>query len=161
VVVNVGAAPSGTIYVFLAGGTAFTSVLLYANGTTPATLEYNRSLSQLKVTQPPTNFFSKTSIVSATNGVNGILSVDGTQQTLAINDTSVFNTGSAQEFLGQNITASGGGPNTLPFNYCEFILYDSAITLPLQQQQVEGYLAWKWGLVGNLPATHPFKNAPP
>ena len=27
-----------------------------------------------------------------------------------------------------------------------------------QRQQVEGYLAWKWGLQGNLPAGHPYKN---
>lgn len=25
----------------------------------------------------------------------------------------------------------------------------------------EGYLAWKWGLQGNLPSDHPYKNAPP
>jgi hypothetical protein len=31
----------------------------------------------------------------------------------------------------------------------------------IDQQRVEGYLAWKWGLVGNLPAGHPFKSAPP
>ena len=31
----------------------------------------------------------------------------------------------------------------------------------IDQQRVEGYLAWKWGLVGNLPAGHPFKGAPP
>jgi hypothetical protein len=30
-----------------------------------------------------------------------------------------------------------------------------------QRQQVEGYLAWKWGIQANLPANHPFKNAPP
>ena len=34
-------------------------------------------------------------------------------------------------------------------------------TTPAQQQQMEGYLAWKWGLVGSLPATHPFKLFPP
>jgi hypothetical protein len=27
-------------------------------------------------------------------------------------------------------------------------------------QNVEGYLAWKWGLVANLPSTHPYKNSP-
>ena len=42
----------------------------------------------------------------------------------------------------------------------EYILYTGAITT-LQIQQVEGYLAWKWGLQGNLPANHPYKNAPP
>lgn len=31
----------------------------------------------------------------------------------------------------------------------------------LQIQQNEGYLAWKWGLQGNLPANHPYKNSPP
>jgi hypothetical protein len=30
-----------------------------------------------------------------------------------------------------------------------------------QRQQVEGYLAWKWGLEANLPSTHPFKLFPP
>jgi hypothetical protein len=30
-----------------------------------------------------------------------------------------------------------------------------------QRQQIEGYLAWKWGLVGNLPSTHPYKLFPP
>jgi len=29
------------------------------------------------------------------------------------------------------------------------------------RQKVEGYLAWKWGLVASLPVTHPYKNAPP
>jgi hypothetical protein len=26
---------------------------------------------------------------------------------------------------------------------------------------VEGYLAWKWGLQGNLPPNHPYKLFPP
>ena len=29
------------------------------------------------------------------------------------------------------------------------------------RQKVEGYLAWKWGLVSNLPIDHPYKDAPP
>jgi len=29
------------------------------------------------------------------------------------------------------------------------------------RQKLEGYLAWKWGVVGNLPAIHPYKNYPP
>jgi hypothetical protein len=42
----------------------------------------------------------------------------------------------------------------------EVLFYNSALS-EINRQQVEGYLAWKWGLVGNLPASHPFKNAPP
>jgi len=45
-------------------------------------------------------------------------------------------------------------------NYCEFMLFNVVLTT-FQRQQVEGYLAWKWGLQANLPANHPFKNAPP
>ena len=29
------------------------------------------------------------------------------------------------------------------------------------QQKLEGYLAWKWGLTANLPSNHPYKLAPP
>jgi hypothetical protein len=43
-----------------------------------------------------------------------------------------------------------------PFLLGEFIEYNSALNTT-QRQQVEGYLAWKWGLVGNLPSTHPYK----
>lgn len=42
----------------------------------------------------------------------------------------------------------------------EAILYNSAVST-VQRQQVEGYLAWKWGLQGSLPANHPFKLWPP
>ena len=42
----------------------------------------------------------------------------------------------------------------------ELILYSGALTVSLQQQ-VEGYLAWKWGLQASLPATHPYKLFPP
>lgn len=42
----------------------------------------------------------------------------------------------------------------------EILVFDSSLT-QFQRQQVEGYLAWKWGLQGSLPASHPFRNAPP
>jgi hypothetical protein len=29
------------------------------------------------------------------------------------------------------------------------------------RQQVEGYLAWKWGFQSSLPANHPYKNQAP
>ena len=47
----------------------------------------------------------------------------------------------------------------------EFIAY---ATIPgtggtdlTQLEKAEGYLAWRWGLVGNLPSNHPYKNSPP
>jgi hypothetical protein len=41
------------------------------------------------------------------------------------------------------------------------IVYYNKVLSTLERQQVEGYLAWKWGLQGSLPADHPYKNAPP
>ena len=42
----------------------------------------------------------------------------------------------------------------------ELIAYNNALSDP-QRQQVEGYLAWKWGLQSSLPPTHPYLNVPP
>lgn len=42
----------------------------------------------------------------------------------------------------------------------EMIFYNSVLSTT-NRQRIEGYLAWKWGLVASLPANHPFKNAPP
>ena len=49
---------------------------------------------------------------------------------------------------------------TLTASVAEVIVYSTTPT-PTQRQQIEGYLAWKWGLVTNLPAGHPYKNYPP
>lgn len=37
----------------------------------------------------------------------------------------------------------------------EVLIYNSVLTLS-QRQQVEGYLAWKWGIQTNLPVAHPY-----
>lgn len=42
----------------------------------------------------------------------------------------------------------------------ELIIYNTAL-LPAQRQQVEGYLAWKWGIRTSLPASHPYYFAAP
>ena len=42
----------------------------------------------------------------------------------------------------------------------EMLFYNSALTQS-QYQQVEGYLAWKWGLNTSLPANHPYKSSAP
>ena len=47
---------------------------------------------------------------------------------------------------------TGGSYNSY---ICEFILYDSVLTTN-QRQQVEAYLAWKWGLQASLPSDNPY-----
>jgi hypothetical protein len=43
----------------------------------------------------------------------------------------------------------------------EVIAVSGAALGPGDEQKMEGYLAWKWGLEGNLPVSHPYKLAPP
>jgi hypothetical protein len=42
----------------------------------------------------------------------------------------------------------------------EVLIYSSALTTP-ERQQIEGYLATKWGLVSSLPTIHDFKRVLP
>jgi len=51
---------------------------------------------------------------------------------------------------------------TLPWagSLGEILVYHSILP-DSDRQKVEGYLSWKWGLEGNLPGSHPYKNAPP
>jgi hypothetical protein len=56
-----------------------------------------------------------------------------------------------------------GGNNSWPglnANVYEVLIYNAALTTS-QRQQVEGYLAWKWGLQNNLPSTHAYKKFRP
>ena len=48
----------------------------------------------------------------------------------------------------------------LTASVAEVIVYSTTPT-DQQRQTIEGYLAWKWGLVASLPAGHPYKNYPP
>ena len=43
---------------------------------------------------------------------------------------------------------------------CEIIFYTTSLSTQ-QRQQLEGYLAWKWGLQTSLPTSHPFRLFPP
>jgi hypothetical protein len=45
-------------------------------------------------------------------------------------------------------------------NIGEVLLYNRNLSSD-DRQTVEGYLAWKWGLQGNLPLTHPYKYVSP
>lgn len=58
----------------------------------------------------------------------------------------------------------GGNPGSeTPFmngHISEILVFNMAHT-PIQTQEVEGYLAWKWALQAKLPALHPYKTLAP
>jgi hypothetical protein len=83
--------------------------------------------------------------ISANGGARSVL----TGQTGALSTTGIR--------VGSDVSTA----STSAWNgwIAEFIM-TLALSFP-QVQAIEGYLAWKWGLVANLPAAHPFKNRPP
>lgn len=56
------------------------------------------------------------------------------------------------------IGAYNGQPTTGPLNgtICEIVWYNSNVPTA-DRQKMEGYLAWKWGIQGQLPSSHPYK----
>jgi hypothetical protein len=76
--------------------------------------------------------------------------------------------GTAQDAKnGSNATATGlviGGSQSSDQGWGggigEVIIY-SGVLYATQRQQIEGYLAWKWGIQANLPNTHPYYNGAP
>lgn len=73
----------------------------------------------------------------------------GGNNTDSINNTDVFDVG-----------ARSPGNNPLNGDIAE-ILVGGATLSTNDRQKIEGYLAHKWGLEGNLPSDHPYKNAAP
>jgi hypothetical protein len=85
-----------------------------------------------------------------------IISVNGT---VGASDAYATNlTASLGERIG---TWAGAGTGNSFSGFIGEILVYNAVPTTTSRQSVEGYLAWKWGLVGSLPATHPFKKFPP
>ena len=79
---------------------------------------------------------------------------NGTQQSSA---TRTLTTGTSASLI---IGSSAGTSQFYQGDLGEMIVFTINLTQS-QRQQVEGYLARKWGLVANIPATHPFKTLPP
>jgi hypothetical protein len=83
--------------------------------------------------------------------------VDGTTSFISQYGGTPATIGSSGNF-GVSAYAIGVSNNTAdsPFYgyISEIIVYNSSLSTS-QRQQVEAYLAWKWGLVSSLPASHP------
>ncbi len=90
---------------------------------------------------------------SATVSLN-VFTLNGTAQTLKSSVAAAsYRTASSTYLLGT------AGYNTA-VDIMEAICYYGDLSVG-QRQQVEGYLAWKWGLQTSLPSTHPFAKVRP
>jgi hypothetical protein len=93
-------------------------------------------------------------IIASISASNWIVSVNGTQNTLALTQaTSPNNT------QGLNIGCwNPGNADSIIFDCGEVLAYTSFLSSQ-QIQDVEGYLATKWGLQSSLPPSHPYYQA--
>jgi hypothetical protein len=105
---------------------------------------------------------------NASNGVKDVpfqLYEDVTSNTavtLFIAGSNVYSSNTSVAPLTSTGFTLGGrdaGPSPGAIVVAEVLLYSNALTTT-QRQQVEGYLARKWGLLSNLPATHLYKRIP-
>lgn len=122
------------------------NTLIYANSSTSGII--NGSI-------PPSTGIH---IRVATKSAGGNTQEDWIDGELNINDNQ--NTGNnifVQQVIGNAING-----NYRPFNGTigEVIVYPTSITTEFRQQ-LEGYLAHKWGVTANLPLGHPYKDAAP
>jgi hypothetical protein len=89
--------------------------------------------------------------------------INGSTQSSANWYTTYLNNLSTNQKL--RIMANRNGNKKQPGRFGELLLFNGDCGVSndvyLYRQQTEGYLAWKWGLQGNLPSDHPYKNNPP
>ena len=96
---------------------------------------------------------------STSGAANYKLWSNGTSFALA-NSTNIASSGGTYSSLGAGWSP---GPTLAGFfngRINELVVIDDVASTGLRQQ-IEGYLAWKWGLEGDLPIGHPYKSAAP
>lgn len=94
---------------------------------------------------------------SVNTGINSI-GVNGINTLASANSGYTANMNASRWVVGG---AGDGGPTwNARFHVGEIIAYTGVLTVS-QRQQVEGYLATKWGIKGSIPTAHPYKKIVP
>ena len=76
-------------------------------------------------------------------------------------ETNIFTNTATSPATSPQFALRLGAETSFMTGYWAEIIITSSLISNANRQRAEGYLAWKWGLVANLPSTHPFKNSPP
>ena len=104
----------------------------------------------------------QSSAISSLNGVVSLLTIynsatSSANNRVALNGSNVTlttNSGAFAYFTG-SVTTYIGNTNAMGQDFGEFLSFNMELSLP-QIYQIEGYLAYKWGLQASLPVTHPY-----
>jgi hypothetical protein len=165
------------------GNAAFTSgnnLTFFYLGTVSSSSDSFGRIFTLYTVGPNTAGESSPTLMKVTVGNNN-LSIDGLNCSITFDVpflvSITYATGSKVTCLNGSIIDSGIDTST--FNHPQYglatdprniacsvgtmgetIIYVGSLS-STQRQQIEGYLAWKWGVQADLPTNHPFKNAAP
>jgi hypothetical protein len=107
-------------------------------------------------------FRQDSSAIMNTNGIRGFIDTAAYFTTFQNGVMSLSNTNVATFSPTSNNTLRMGSWSSGYLNgyIFEILIFNTALSLT-QYQQAEGYLAWKWGLQGSLPSSHPYSLFPP
>jgi len=106
--------------------------------------------------------FGSGSAASSTNFIIDILYVTGTSASSVFVNGSSYVTGTIGQFTCSGITVANRFSlnEGFPGHICEVLAFNAGVTTT-QRQQIEGYLAWKWGIQSSLVSGHPFASSSP
>jgi hypothetical protein len=158
-----------TLFGRIVGGSWASPFDMYSDQRFAGTIAQNRTFIGQTVNLDPFFISNTTSMWNFTfnnyseTGATGSYAeyFNGTAATFIQGENSGQRTGlNAQDTSTSiNFGGRGGTPVRLRANICEILIYSSLLTLQ-QRQNIEGYLAWKWGLQSSLPANHPYYSSP-
>jgi len=118
----------------------------------------NNQITWSGMASMPAGTYTSGTTVIITGQVNGLTT------SISQNGGTIYSNTTASAFAAGSTTYLGtdyASPSYYYIGYeMEVIFYNSLLSLS-QRQQVEGYLAWKWGLQNNLPDTHAYKKFSP
>ena len=114
----------------------------YRNGT------YTQAVTPYSTRLMNTTYFDGTNQYTTTNG--GTLSSNASAGSFTVSAYRIANNTNTSDTVAAALNGFIG----------EILVYNTSLTTA-QRQQIEGYLAWKWGLQGNLPVGHPYYSAAP
>jgi len=123
-----------------------------------------RDAGNFITTKPANNTNVLTTTVYNSNGVFTISLYgnypNGSSSYYATNTNSATTNALTQYIIGTNLNGTTNGFQYWNGYINEIIIFNRTLSQS-EYQQIEGYLAWKWGLQANLPALHPYVLFPP
>jgi hypothetical protein len=172
-----GATPAGTYFFVSRLTTASTVQALFMYGPNTLTTGANPQFYYNASNQLAVDTFGAGGITDSSNLLNSTVILSSTISNTAGTGTvtgwrngtsfgpATYTTASITSQQGLvGVTKAGAGAGSLLYyfggNIYEIIVFNGVLSTS-QRQQIEGYLAWKWGLTTNLPVTSPYKSIKP